>query len=77
MRVTYRVLPRKDSPTCDVQVTEDGGKSRVVNTFNREADAWQWVSGAGTHQRDLRAYPERCPRQTLSALQFRTGPDER
>jgi len=43
MRNTYRVLPRKDSPTCDVQVTEDGGKSRVVNTFNREADAWQWV----------------------------------
>ena len=38
-----RVLPRKDSPTCDVQVTEDGGRSRVVNTFNREADAWQWV----------------------------------
>jgi hypothetical protein len=24
-------------------VTEDDGKSRVVNTFNREADAWQWV----------------------------------
>jgi hypothetical protein len=43
MRVTYRVLPRKDSPTCDVQVTEDGGNSRVVNTCNREADAWQWV----------------------------------
>ena len=43
MRVTYRVLPRKDSPTCDVQVTENGDKSRVVNTFNREADAWRWV----------------------------------
>jgi len=39
MRNTYRVLPRKDSPTCDVQVTEDGGRLRVVNTFNREADA--------------------------------------
>ena len=43
MRVTYRVRPRKDSPTCDVQVTEEGGMSRIVNTFNREADAWQWV----------------------------------
>ena len=43
MRVTYRVLPRKDSPTCDVEAAEEGGKSRVVNTFNREADAWQWV----------------------------------
>ena len=29
--------------TNDVQVTEDDGESRVVNTFNREADAWQWV----------------------------------
>ena len=43
MMIAYRVLPRKDSSTCDVQVTEDGGKSRLVNTFNREADAWQWV----------------------------------
>jgi hypothetical protein len=24
-------------------VTEEGGMSRIVNTFNREADAWQWV----------------------------------
>ena len=43
MRVTYRVLPRKDSPTCDVHATEDG-KTRVVNTFNSEADAWAWVT---------------------------------
>ena len=42
MRVTYRVLPRKDSPACDVHATEDG-KTRVVNTFNSEADAWAWV----------------------------------
>jgi hypothetical protein len=43
MGVTYRVLPRKDSPTCDVHATEDGN-TRVVNTFNSEADAWEWVS---------------------------------
>ena len=43
MSITYRVLPRQDSSTCDVHATEDGGKSRVVNTFNREADAWHWV----------------------------------
>ena len=44
MRVTYRVLPRTDSPTCDVQVVEEGGKSRLVHPFNCEADAWEWVT---------------------------------
>jgi hypothetical protein len=43
MMISYRVLPRKNSSTCDVQATGDDGRSRVVNTFNREADAWQWV----------------------------------
>ena len=43
MRVLFRVVPWKDSPTCDVEAAEEGGKPRVVNTFNREADAWQWV----------------------------------
>ena len=43
MRVACRVTPRKDSPTCDVHATEDG-KTRVVNTFNSEADAWAWVT---------------------------------
>jgi hypothetical protein len=43
MRVTYRVLPRKDSATCDVHATEDGN-TRVVNTFNSESDAWEWVT---------------------------------
>jgi hypothetical protein len=43
MSVIYRVLPRKGSPTCDVHATEDG-KTRVVNTFNSEADAWECVT---------------------------------
>ena len=54
MRVTYRVLPRKDSPTCDVHATEDG-KTRVVNTFTSEADAWEWV----TEQEQARVICER------------------
>ena len=54
MRVIYRVLPRKDSPTCDVHATEDG-KARVVNTFNSEADAWAWV----TEQEQAREICER------------------
>jgi hypothetical protein len=57
MRVIYRVLPRKDSPTCDVHATEDG-KTRVVNTFNSEADAWEWV----TEQEQARAICERLER---------------
>jgi hypothetical protein len=59
MGVTYRVLPRKDSPTCDVQVTEDDGKSRVVNTFNREADAWQWVREQ-EHVREICTRIQKC-----------------
>jgi len=54
MRVTYRVLPRKDGPTCDVHATEDS-KTRVVNTFNSEADAWEWV----TEQEQAREICER------------------
>jgi hypothetical protein len=27
-----------------VQVAEDGGRLRVVDTFNCEADAWEWVT---------------------------------
>ena len=54
MRVTYRVMPRKDSPTYDVHATEDG-KTRVVNTFNSEADAWEWV----TEQEQAREICER------------------
>ena len=54
MRVTYRVLPRKDSPICDVHATKEG-KTRVVNTFNSEADAWEWV----TEQEQAREICER------------------
>jgi hypothetical protein len=47
-------MPRKDSLTCDVHATEDG-KTRVVNTFNSEADAWEWV----TEQEQAREICER------------------
>jgi len=40
---TYSVLPRKDSPVCDVQIAELGRHPRIVNTFNSEADAWEWA----------------------------------
>ena len=41
---TYHVLPRKDGHVCDVQMSEEEGKRRIVNTFNRECDAWQWIT---------------------------------
>jgi hypothetical protein len=44
VKVFYSVLPRKDSSVCDVQATEEHGETRVVNTFNSEADAWQWIT---------------------------------
>jgi hypothetical protein len=54
MGVTYRALLRKDSLTCDVHAAEDG-RTRVVNTFNSEADAWEWV----TEQEQVREICER------------------
>lgn len=55
MSTTYKVIPRKDSPVCDVHATENGGKPRLVNTFNHEADAWEWV----TQQEQAQAICER------------------
>lgn len=55
MGTTYIVKPRKDSPVCDVHACEESGTPAVVNTFNREADAWQWV----TEQQHARAICER------------------
>ena len=55
MSTSYRVTPRKGSPTCDVHAREDGGNPRLVNTFNHEADAWQWV----TEQEQTQAMCER------------------
>jgi hypothetical protein len=41
-KITYRVLPRKDSSACDVQIAEPERQPRIVNTFNSEAEAWEW-----------------------------------
>ena len=42
-KTTYRVLIRKDGETSDVEMTEPGAQPRIVNTFNSEAEAWEWV----------------------------------
>jgi hypothetical protein len=41
---SYRVVPQKKGPACDVEMTEAGAKPRIINTFNTEADAWDWVN---------------------------------
>jgi hypothetical protein len=40
---TYRVIPRKDGRAFDVEVTAPNSPPRIVNCFNTEADAWQWL----------------------------------
>jgi hypothetical protein len=48
--ITYRVVPQKRAqacdaePACDVEMTVPGGEPRIVNTFNTEAEAWDWIS---------------------------------
>jgi len=61
MSTTYTVTPRKDSPICDVHAREEGGKPRLINTFNREPDAWQWV----TEQEQAQAMCERMEKGRL------------
>ena len=61
MSITYTVTPRKDSPTCDVHARDNGSEPRLVNTFNHEADAWQWV----TEQEQAQAMCERMEKGRL------------
>ena len=38
---TYRVIPRKSGRDVDVEMTAPNSPPRIVNCFNKEADAWQ------------------------------------
>jgi hypothetical protein len=40
---TYRVIPRKHGRAFDVEMTAPNSPPRIVNCFNKEADAWQWL----------------------------------
>jgi len=40
---SYALVARKDGGVFDVKVAEPGREPRVLNTFNREADAWEWI----------------------------------
>jgi hypothetical protein len=43
-KLNYRVVPQKKGPACDVEMAEAGAKPRIINTFNTEAEAWDWVN---------------------------------
>ena len=40
---SYRVIPRKDGRAVDVEMTVQNCPPTIVNCFNTEADAWEWV----------------------------------
>jgi hypothetical protein len=40
---TYRIIPRKGGRAFDVEMTAPNSPPRIVNCFNKEADAWQWL----------------------------------
>jgi hypothetical protein len=42
--ITYRVIHHKSQRSCDVEMTAPGATPRIVNTFNTEPDAWDWIS---------------------------------
>ena len=43
-KATYGVRLRKDSRVCDVVICEEEREFRIVNTFNHESEAWQWIT---------------------------------
>jgi hypothetical protein len=40
---TYRVIPRKDGHAFDIEMTAPNSPPRIVNCFNKESEAWQWM----------------------------------
>jgi hypothetical protein len=57
-KITYRVLHHKNRRSCDVEMTEPGGTPRIVNTFNTEPDAWDWIG----EQEHVANFATRSPR---------------
>jgi hypothetical protein len=57
-KATYSVRLRKDSRVCDVMICEEEREFRIVNTFNHESEAWQWI----TEQEQVRGICARLER---------------
>jgi len=56
-KTTYRVLHHKNQRTCDVEMTEPGATPRILNTFNTEPEAWDWIS----EQKHVAEFAARTP----------------
>jgi hypothetical protein len=54
----YRIVSRQHGRAFDVEMTEPGAPPRIVNTFNKEADAWQWLNA----QEQIETFAERLLR---------------
>lgn len=65
IKITYRVLRRKNQRTCDVEMTEPGATPRIVNTFNTEPEARDWISEQ-EHVAEFAARPLRFRRHSQS-----------
>jgi hypothetical protein len=55
---TYRIVPRNEGRVFDVEMTAPRSPPRIVNSFNREEDAWQWVE----QQRQVDRFARRLKR---------------
>ena len=55
---TYRIVPRNEGRFFDIEMTAPGSPPRIVNCFNREEDAWQWVD----QQRQVDRFARRLKR---------------
>ena len=54
----YRIVSRNEGGVFDVEMTTPGSPPRIVNCFNREEDAWQWVE----QQRQVDRFARRLKR---------------
>lgn len=62
-KYTYRVVVRKNGRTCDVEMTESGTQPRIVNTFNSEAEAWEWVNEQKNAAKFAARYEQSLPKK--------------
>ena len=42
-KTIYRVIPHKGGRAFQVEMTAPDSSPRVVNCFNTEAEAWEWL----------------------------------
>jgi hypothetical protein len=59
IKPSYRIIPQKHGRAFDVEMTESPGATPcIVNTFNNECDAWQWLN----EQEQAERFAERLSR---------------